>query len=125
MGDPSEPPSRAGEGEASDTNAVLDPLIGELEERLTLLSRGDNHLLDVLRKRLISKLSAAERRAASRRRALNAKKFVAQRGKCAICGAPLRGTNFGRKGRDMLPPDMPLVCPGCGKEGVTAGDDEP
>jgi hypothetical protein len=121
MGDPSEPPARSEDLEAADTNAVLDPLIGELEERLTLLSRGDNHMLDVLRKRLISKLSAAERRAASRRRALNAKKFVAQRGKCAVCGAPLRGTNFGRKGRDMLPPDMPLMCPGCGKDGTVAG----
>jgi hypothetical protein len=119
----SEPPNQI-EGEPSDMNAVLEPLIGELEERLTRLSHGDSYLLDVLRKRLISKLSAAERRAASRRRALNAKKFVAQRGKCAVCGAPLRGTNFGRKGRDMLPPDMPLMCPTCGKDNAGGRDNQ-
>jgi hypothetical protein len=97
-------------------NAVVERLLGEIEARLEELSEGDSYQRDVLRKRLISKLNANERRAAARRRALNAKKFVAQRGKCAVCGLRLGGPSIARKGRDILPPDWPLLCLGCRKE---------
>ncbi len=99
-----------------DPNALVEPLLAEIEERLAQLSTGDTYLRDVLRKRLISKLNANERRAAAKRRALNAKKFVAQRGKCAVCGLRLGGPSIARKGRDILPPDWPLLCVGCRKD---------
>jgi hypothetical protein len=103
-----------------DPNQLVDPLLQEIEQRLAQLSDGDSYLRDVLRKRLISKLNANERRAAARRRALNAQKFVAQRGKCAVCGLRLGGTSIARKGREILPPDWPLMCLECRKESSPA-----
>jgi hypothetical protein len=104
-----------------DVGEVVDPLIDEIEERLSLLSQGDAHLMDMLRRRLLWRLSAVERRAAARRRALNAEKFVAQRGKCAMCGTPLQGKSVGRKGREILPPGMPLMCSRCGWASAATG----
>jgi hypothetical protein len=101
---------------ARDPNNLIEPLVTEIEQRLASLCEGDAYLRDVLRKRLISKLNANERRAAARRRALNAKKFVAQRGKCAVCGLRLGGPSIARKGREILPPDWPLLCLGCRKD---------
>jgi hypothetical protein len=66
MDDSSVPPS-TGDGEGFDANAMLAPIVGELEAYLRRLSHGDDHRLDVLRKRLISILSTAERHAASQR----------------------------------------------------------
>jgi hypothetical protein len=99
-----------------DPNSLIEPLLAEIEDRLAQLSDGGTYLQDVLRKRLISKLNANERRAAAKRRALNAKKFVAQRGKCAACGLRLGGPSIARKGREILPPDWPLLCVGCRKD---------
>jgi hypothetical protein len=99
-----------------DPNKLVEPLVHEIEQRLVQLCEGDAYLRDVLRKRLISKLNANERRAAARRRALNAKKFVEQRGKCAICGLRLGGPSIARKGREILPPDWPLLCLLCRKD---------
>jgi hypothetical protein len=97
-------------------------LIGELEERLSLLCRGDAIVLEAMRKRLIAKLSTIERRAAARRRAITAKKFVAQRGKCALCGVPLGEAKVVPRAREMVPPEAPLLCRRCVKEGKLADE---
>jgi hypothetical protein len=112
-------PDAGAAGADFDANQAVEPLVADVELRLAKLSAGDEYVLDVLRKRLISKLCAVERRAAAKRRARNAKKFVAQRGKCAVCGSALRGVGFVRHGRGILPPHLPLVCNRC------ARDDEP
>ncbi len=99
---------------ALDADGRLRPVLSELEERLAALSGGDECMLDLLRRRLIAKLSCTERRAAAKRRAIHAKKFVAQRGRCATCGLTLSGACV-RRGR-VLPTDTPLRCTACDKE---------
>ena len=103
----------------ADADAMLMPLLGDIEQRLVALGGGDDYLLDLLRRRLIAKLSCSERRAAAKRRAIHAKKFVAQRGRCATCGLTLSGTCV-RRGR-VLPTDKPLRCAACDKDGETRG----
>src|SRR5437870_4643718 len=97
----------------NDVNALVEPILAEVEERIAQLSGGDAHLVEVLRKRLITKLNGVDRHAAARRRSLNAQKFVAQGGRCAVCNGPLGGPSITRNGREMLAPEMPLVCTPC------------
>jgi hypothetical protein len=97
-----------------DPEGTLRPVLSDIELRLLALSGGDELLLDLLRRRLISKLSCAERRAAAKRRAIHAKKFVAQRGRCAACGLTLSGACV-RRGR-VLPTEAPLRCTACGRD---------
>lgn len=97
-----------------DAEGTLRPVLSDIELRLVALSGGDEFLLDLLRRRLISKLSCAERRAAAKRRAIHAKKFVAQRGRCAACGLTLSGACV-RRGR-VLPTDSPLRCTACDRD---------
>lgn len=107
--------SAEGDPRAAGADGLLQPLIREIEQRLVALGSGDDYLLDLLRRRLIAKLSCTERRAAAKRRAIHAKKFVAQRGRCATCGLTLSGTSV-RRGR-VLPTDKPLRCAACDKDG--------
>ncbi len=67
--------------------------------------------VDVLRRRLLTRLSRTERRAAAERRSLRARKYVEQRGRCPLCGEQLE---LGR-GRDVLPVEAhkPLACLAC------------
>lgn len=94
-----------------DADRILRPLCKELDVRLSLLSNGNEELLDLLRRRLLSKLSATERGAAAKRRAVLAGKFVSQRGLCA-CGATLGACV--RTGR-ALPNKDALRCKACEK----------
>jgi hypothetical protein len=86
-----------------------------LAERIALeiraLCEGDPLREDEMRSRLVARLTADKRRAAQRRRALNARKFVAQRGCCATCGDTLRATVMRRP--HVLRPEEPIVCPTC------------
>ena len=107
-----------------DAGDAVSTLLDLVEQRLTELSGGDPTVQVALRKQVISKLASAERRAAARRRAMNARKFIAQRGRCPSCGAPLRGPNMGRHGRDILPPDMPLYCASCARRRVGENQDD-
>lgn len=94
---------------ALDADRMLRLLCEELDQRLALLSEGDPETMDLLRRRLLSKLSATTRAAAAKRRTVLVEKFVAQRGRCA-CGEPLGAcVRIGR----ILPNNKPLRCEAC------------
>ena len=82
-----------------------------MEVRLATLATGTALPLDALRRKLITRLSRSERRAAAERRSLRARKYVEQRGRCPLCGEHLE---LGR-GRDVLPVEAhkPLACLAC------------
>ena len=86
-------------------------LAADVETRLAAMGATTAIPIDVLRRRLLTRLSRSERRAAAERRSLRARKYVEQRGRCAQCGEQLE---LGR-GRDVLPVEAhkPLACLAC------------
>ncbi len=86
-------------------------LAADVEVRLATLAAGGAIPLDALRRKLLTRLSRSERRAAAERRSLRARKYVEQRGRCPLCGEHLE---LGR-GRDVLPVEAhkPLACLAC------------
>ena len=105
----------APESVADDTGDTGDQeicqLAADVEVRLATISSGTALPLDALRRKLLTRLSRSERRAAAERRSLRARKYVEQRGRCPLCGEQLE---LGR-GRDVLPVDAhkPLACLAC------------
>jgi hypothetical protein len=97
--------------EASDSTEQLEALIAHVRGQLSMLSGGDGALEFELRKRLVAVITFADKEAARHRRALNARKFAAQHGRCASCGARLSPHVF-RRPRPAASSD-PIICASC------------
>jgi hypothetical protein len=72
---------RLSESESKKANALLD----RIRVRLQALSAGDPELLFAYRRRIQIRLMHDERGTPAHRRKLKTQKWIAQKGKCAIC----------------------------------------
>lgn len=64
---------------------LFEPLIDDVRNKLTELSKGDQGLLWALRRKLTKELGYDERGKPMHRKMLKLKKMAAQRGSCAVC----------------------------------------